>query len=197
MTVALALILTVTTRPAAAGGFPDANSFLTVTNWNDIDARWVDADTIEFGLGSDPYFVYGGVKYDVTNLWMVGVIDDQRGLGSVGGTDVGAWTFARNDGAASDTAGWKNPSKSQALLPGGPKRQFTFTGLNPGVIDGYAFHVTVDGTFPGTGAATGGIRLDGNTPPQDNPVPEPAFYQLAGLLGLGGLSLLRGRRRQA
>jgi len=194
LTAALVLMLAAGTRPAQASGFPDAGSFLAVTSWHDITASLTGLD-LTVGLGADPYFVYNGVQYDVAEIWTVGVIDDQNGLGSTTGTAVGDWAFHTQDGANSNAAGWTNPSKSEAITPNTSKT-FTFTSLiRLADLDGYALHVSLDGqNFPGTTGLTGGIRLTG-LPPES--VPEPAFYQLAGLLGLGGLSLLRFRRKRA
>ncbi|MCC6730605.1 MAG: hypothetical protein IT208_14825 [Chthonomonadales bacterium] len=72
-----------------------------------------------------------------------------------------------------------------------------------GVYDGpihFGFHVSTSSSDPfgqvarGNGQKTGYIYLD--LPVSPAVIPEPAFWQMAGLLGLGGLGALMARRRR-
>ncbi len=154
------------------------SSFQVVTSLNDIFVQSSNAgmtDTVS--MGPNPTFDYLSTTYTVTDLFGFWSLADGLDL-AANGPDQNGWGYHEN---STDIAGWKNPSKSNAIHPN-ESLTFTYSALNVAAVDGYGFHIRVSGQFP-----------DGSNTMHITAVPEPSA--IAGI-AIASLATIAGFRRR-
>jgi hypothetical protein len=164
---------------AWAGVAQSRDAFVTIEGYSDIFiTSSPDMLSHEINLGEHPSFTLGGATYDIVNVFGAWALSNGGDL-AASGVDQNGWTYDEN---SIDVAGWKNPSKSHAIMPG-ELLTFTFDAIDAGAVDLAGLHVTTSETLP-TGGNTLHIEL----------APEPAsaaWFLVAAATG----AVLRPRRR--
>lgn len=176
-TFGLALALAVTGAVQAQS----RASFLTPDSFSDIYVT-PGAGAFEYilSLGPNPTITYLGVDYDVDLVFGFWAISDSGDLAASGVAQNG-WGYHES---FEDLAGWKNPSKMQAVHPN-EGLDFSYAAIDTSKIDLFGVHLRVVGELP-DGADTAHFEL----------VPEPGSIAalLVGLSAFGTLRRQRSRR---
>lgn len=219
-TVALTTGASATLLPPNSTGPPDVAEFFGPGNLllADTGLQALTADTGTFtGFGREAVYrnLAGGLNFYYQFSNNLGSIDDIARMTATNFTgfitDVGTLdplVFAATTGVLSGVdpfsyAGTVLPlSVDRSGGPGGDRTiGFTFLpGVKPGQTSQVLYISTNATTFSGQKLALhfidgGNAAMDGYSPVPGGPsIPEPAFYQMAGLCGFGGLGLLRLRR---
>ncbi len=128
-----------------------------------------------------PTLLFGGNLYTINSIFGFWVLSDDDNLTPVNPNfldgDGATWGTSNNNGGAGGIAGWAtNPNTG--ITPG-QSVAFSFSSL-AGSVEGLGLHIRVNETLPGGGNTAFFV------------VPTPGA---AALLGLGGLTATRRRRR--
>lgn len=165
-------------------GATSRSSFFDVTNVQDV--FWNSSNgglTWQIGLGATPTLQHNGVTYSITNAFGFWLLDDNDDFSATGVDQNVAWRYDQSYSGAGGVAGWVNPNKSQAILPGGNKT-FNFSSIT-GSFENVGFHMSFTQNFANTGGLTAHVT------PTATPVPEPFT------MGLAGMGLAFAARRRA
>ncbi len=167
---------------AGAASATTLSSFNLVNGISGITVTPNGGGSYTVAVSATPTFTVTNNTYQVTDVigfYGLSFVNDFTPLPSL--PAVGFFNDDSSNSSTGGIAGWKSNS-NKGLTPG-QSTVFTFAGLNTAQINGFGFHVRINGTFPGTSGNTGNIRL--------NPTPAPG----AGMLAVGGLVVAARRRR--
>jgi hypothetical protein len=129
-------------------------------------------------LGANPTVTLDGHIYDVAQVFGFWALSNGGDL-AASGTDQNGWGVNQH---SNDVAGWSNPNKQHAVLPG-HGISFVFDGINSAAVHTYGVHVQVAQSLP-----DGGNTFHGSF------VPDPSGL-VALATGIASLVGMRMRRR--
>lgn len=161
------------------------SSFNIVTGVTGLSASQAGLDWT-VSLTSGATLDFGGHTYTISDVFGFWLLDDNDDFAASGANQLG-WDANSNYAGTGGIAGWKNPSKSAAILPGN-SLTFTFDSVN-GPFEAVGYHVRFTENIGTSGADTLHVTEDQLLPP----VPEP--FTMA--LGAAGLGFAAWRRRRA
>jgi hypothetical protein len=159
------------------------------SSFNAVDGIYgVNLTTIglAYTLAIDPgaYVMFNGNHLDIENCFGFWAMKPGTAL-SASGTNQNGWDWDQATSGGGSIAGWQNPNKVFAIVPG-QQMTFTYTSLDQPSVESFGWHFSFVQDWPLTpGAKT--AYVSGPL----NPVPEPATLTA---MGLGALAFIRRKR---
>jgi hypothetical protein len=166
---------------AGAASAQTRSSFFTPESLDGVFVASSDGLDYEVTLNLAPTLLWNGNLYTINSVFGFWALSNDDNLTPVNANfvdgDGATWAVSNNNGGAGGVAGW-DTNPNTGLTPG-QSLHYVFSSLG-GTVETFGYHIRVNETFPN------GFNTAFFT------VPTPGA---AALLGLGGLTATRRRRR--